>query len=107
MNAVVGESIATTLAQWYADHSSIRRLWAIEDPLALRVVVTLEPTSDGDDSLPIWLANNRDWTNSLRLRTRREVQLQLVVAGAFGESDVDPGAVTIAEVSWRDSWLSP
>jgi hypothetical protein len=109
MNAVIDDiaQIAASLAQWYADHSSIRRLWAIEHPAALKVLVALEPTFDGDDALPVWLANNRNWTNDLRLRLRREVQLQLVVPGAFGESHVDADAVTIAEAGWRDSWMTP
>lgn len=101
MNAVVA------LARWYADHSSIRRLWAIEDPIALIILVTLEPTSDGDDALPVWLANQRDWANDLRLLTQREVQLEVIPAGAFGPSYVGPRAVTIAELSWRDSWEFP
>ena len=99
--------IATALARWYADHSPIRRLWAVEDSVALKVLVALEPTSDGDDTLPVWLANNGGWANDLRLRLQREVQLQLVVSGASGESYVNPDAVTIAEVSWRDSWVTP
>lgn len=99
--------IATALARWYADHAPIRRLWAIEDPLALKILLALEPTSDGDDTLPVWLANNRDWANDLRLRLQREVQLQLVVSSAFGEFYVNADAVTIAEVSWRDSWMTP
>ena len=53
--------IAAALARWYADHSPIRRLWAIEDPVALKVLVALEPTSDGDDTLPVWLANSGLW----------------------------------------------
>ena len=57
--------------------------------------------------LPVWLANNSDWANDLRLRLQREVQLQLVVSGAFGESYVNADAVSIAEVSWRDSWMTP
>jgi hypothetical protein len=99
--------IATALARWYADHSPIRRLWAVEDSVALKVLVALEPTSDGDDTLPVWLANNRDWANDLRLRLQREVQLQLIVSSAFGDSYVNAHAVTIAEVSWRDSWMNP
>jgi hypothetical protein len=98
--------IAAALARWYADHASIRRAWAIEDVLALKILVTLEPTFDGDDTLPVWLANNRDWANDLRLRMQREVQLQLVVSDGFGESSVNAHAVAIAEVSWRDSWVT-
>lgn len=113
MNAVIDAAstaerevaeIAAALARWYAAHAPIRRLWAIEGPVALKVLVALEPTSDGDDTLPVWLASNRAWANDLRLLARREVQLQLVELGAFAESYVNPDAVTIAEVSWRDAW---
>jgi hypothetical protein len=47
------EAAETTaaLAKWCADHSSIRHPWAIENPIALKVRVALEPTSDGDDIL--------------------------------------------------------
>ena len=109
MNAIVDEipEIATALAKWYADHSSIRRLWATADAIALRILVVIEPTSDGDDTLPIWLANRHWWTNDLQLRLKREVQLQLVVSGSAGELDADGDAVTIVDVSWRDSWMAP
>jgi hypothetical protein len=109
MNAIVDEipEIATALAKWYADHSSIRRLWATADAIALRILVAIEPTSDGDDTLPIWLANKHWWTSDLRLRLKREVQLQLVVSGSEGELGADGDAVTIVDVSWRDSWMAP
>jgi hypothetical protein len=99
--------IAATLAEWYADHSPIRHLWATEHQHSLTVLVALEPTSDGDDPLPIWLASNRDWAHELRLRVQREVQLQIVAADTFGAPCVNQEAVTIAEVSWRDSWMTP
>lgn len=114
MNAVVAEAhtasgqaadTAAALTKWYADHSAIRRLWAIEDHVELKVVVTLEPTADGDDALPVWLANNRHWQGDLRLCLRREVRL--LFAGTFGESYVDLDAVTIAQIGWRDSWITP
>jgi hypothetical protein len=108
MNAVVaaGSEIAAALTRWYADHASIRRLWAIDAAPALTILVALEPTSDGDDTLPVWLANYRSWASDLRLLVQRDVQLQLVVPGTFGEALVDPDAVTIAEVSWRDAWMT-
>lgn len=115
MNAVVNRSFTTeqevtevpaALARWYAANSSIRRLWAIEDPVALIVLLTLEPTSDGDDALPVWLANNHAWANDLKLLTNRDVQLKLTVS-EFEESYANTKAVMIAELSWRDSWVSP
>jgi hypothetical protein len=99
-------AIPTTLARWYAAHSSVRRLWAVEAGDALTVFVSLEPTSDGDDPLPLWLANSQDWADDLTARASRDVQLKLIASGVFEESDVDTGAELIAELSWRDSWTS-
>jgi len=96
--------VARSLARWYAAQSSIRRLWASESRDALVVFVALEPTSDGDDALPVWLARNRDWASDLRLVTRREVQLKLVASDVFEEPHVVTGAALIADVSWRESW---
>lgn len=53
------EVAAAELVHWYTSHSLIRRLWAIEEVEALRVVVTLEPTPDGDNVEPAWLANSQ------------------------------------------------
>ena len=97
-------NVSTALARWYADHSSIRRLWAVDESDALVVFVALEPSSDGDDALSVWLANRHSWTHDLRRATERDVQLKLLVPGAFEDSDVDADAVTIAELSWRDPW---
>ena len=96
--------IAAALAQWYTDNAAIRRLRAVEAAVGLVVLVTLEPTSDGDDTLPIWLANQREWSDRLTQLTRREVQLLPVAANEYEGSPVDAGAVTIAELGWRDFW---
>lgn len=108
MNAIVDATpdVASALARWYADTAAIRRLWAIEDAAALVVLITLEPTSDGDDSLPVWFAKQRDWTNELSALTRRVVQLQPIVSGVVGDSYAAADAVAIAELSWRDAWIS-
>ncbi|MDY6944989.1 MAG: hypothetical protein SXG53_04655 [Pseudomonadota bacterium] len=98
--------ISTVLARWYAAHSSVRNLWAIDDPDALSVFVRLEPTSDGDETLPVWLAMNDDWTADLKACTRRNVQLQLIVTDALPESCVETGSAMVAELSWRDPWAS-
>lgn len=97
MNA---HSIPAALERWYADHSSIRRLWAVEDSSALLVYITLEPSSDGDDALPVWLANQHDWANDLKHVTHRDVQLKLIASGTLDETY----EATIAELSWRDFW---
>jgi hypothetical protein len=100
------EEIASAIAHWYADQCSIRRLWAIEDPTALKILVALEPTADGGDTLPIWLANKRTWADDLRILAGREVQLELLVSDTLVEPYVNDDAI-IAELSWRDSWMTP
>lgn len=90
--------------QWYAANESVRRLWAVEDRDSLIVVfIALEPTSDGDDALPVWLAKSSQWANELAELTRREVQLQLLGANDFEERV--SAATTVAALSWRDPWL--
>jgi hypothetical protein len=97
-------NVSTALARWYADNSSIRRLWAVDESDALVVFVALEPSSDGDDALPVWLANRHSWTHDLRQATERDVQLKLFASGAIDDTDLGTGAITIAELSWRDAW---
>lgn len=95
---------ATALEDWYCDHAAIRHLWAIDTPDALLIFVRLEPTADGDDPLPVWLAHQHIWTNDLRIRTNREVQLQLIIADVFTATDEDSSSAIVAELSWRDPW---
>ncbi len=96
--------VATALAKWYGARASIRQLWAIDRSAALEVLVALEPTPDGGDTLPIWFANKRYWTCELQELARRDVQLKLVVLDDFGEFYTDPDANVIAEMKWRVSW---
>jgi hypothetical protein len=99
------ESISTRLAAWYDAHSTVRRLWAIQDGRSLTVCVALEPTSDGDDSLPIWLAMNHEWSIDLQSMIPREVQLQFVTQDVLPSSYVTGDAVIVAEIDWRESWI--
>ena len=94
---------AAMLAEWYASHSTIRRLWAIEEKEVIRVVVTLEPTPDGDDTQPAWLANSWTWAQDLRLRLQGTVHLQMIgEPSARAESFCDTHSALITELSWRD-----
>jgi hypothetical protein len=97
-------ALSSALIHWYAQRASVRRLWAVHRESQLEVHVALEPTSDGDDMLPIWLANKRDWKEELDLLAQRDVNLQLVDLDDLGELNVDPDTITITEVSWRDAW---
>jgi hypothetical protein len=94
---------ATALVKWYASHSVVRRLWAIESGEAIRVVVTLEPTLDGDDTQPAWLANSWTWAQELRLRLHRIVHLELINEPSVRvEASCDREGALITEISWRD-----
>jgi hypothetical protein len=66
------------LAKWYATHPAVRRLWAIRAPQRMRVIVTLEPTHDGDDIYPAWLANGRQWVRELQSRIDGPVELEVM-----------------------------
>jgi len=96
--------IPVVLEKWYAAHSTIRRLRAVSGSGDLTVFVSIEPTSDGDDALPVWLANHRRWVADLSARTRREVRLELASSTAIAGGDLGVDAVIISELTWRDSW---
>lgn len=98
-------AISTRLAAWYDAHASIRRLWAIENGRSLTVCISLEPTSDGDDCLPIWLAMSHEWRSDLQSIIPREIQLRFVASDILPPSYVTGDAVIIAEVDWRESWI--
>jgi len=93
---------AAVLAEWYASHSVVRRLWAIEAVDAIRIVVMLEPTVDGDDTQPAWLAHNWTWAHDLQLRTHRTVRLEMINDASHIDSLFDTDSALITEMSWRD-----
>lgn len=99
--------IATALDQWYAQHSSIRRLTVFEGAIAMDVLLSLEPTSDGDDALPVWLANSDLWASELSVLVGREIRVQLLAGTSFTKPGIDSNAALITDLSWRDPWLSP
>jgi hypothetical protein len=91
------------LATWYAANSAVRRLSAISEAQRLRVVVTLEPTHDGDDIYPAWLANGNEWAQELQSRLGGPVQLEVLDEPAFAEFASGVDGVLVAELFWRDS----
>lgn len=97
------DPLPSLLARWYTTQSSIRRLWAFDERDAgISVFVTLEPTFDGDDALPIWLARRQQWAHELRALTNCDVRLKLIASGVFERAHADTAAATIAELNWRD-----
>jgi hypothetical protein len=95
------------LAKWYAAHSAIRRLWAISDSHRMRVIVTLEPTHDGNDIYPAWLANGHEWTHELQLLVDAPVQLEVMDEPSLEDFAAGVDDVLVAELFWRDSSTPP
>jgi hypothetical protein len=91
---------SAALSSWYSSRPEIRRLWAIRDDEGLRVLVHLEPTNDGDDTHPAWMANSRAWLDELQSHTGSDVRLEQVDEVREIESDAD--GVVVAAFSWRD-----
>jgi hypothetical protein len=73
----------------------------------MRVLVTLEPTHDGDDIYPAWLANGHEWAHELQLRMEGPVQLEVVDELFLAEFAPGVDGVLVAEVFWRDSSMTP
>lgn len=98
---------AAVLAEWYASRSVVRRLWAVDGVEAIRIVLVLEPTVDGDDTQPAWLANSSAWTDELELLTHRAVRVQLLKELSHITSPLASGDVLIADIAWRDpvAWI--
>src|SRR5690606_39884808 len=96
-------ALSTRLSQWYRAQSSVRRLRAIADRDALIVLVTIEPSVDGDDMLPVWLARQHDWRNELSSLASRDVSLEPAVSGVFPQSGGDAGAGGITDLRWREA----
>jgi hypothetical protein len=97
-----GTPMAITVARWYATHSAVRRLWAVEDAGGVRIIVKLEPTLDGDDIYPAWIANSHEWAHELQSRIGSPVTLQLMDELAFEAIELGAGSAIIADVYWRD-----
>jgi hypothetical protein len=94
---------AVLLAGWYAAHPVVRRLWAIRDSRRMRVIVALEPTLDGDDIYPAWLANGGEWTRELQSLMHEPVLLDVIDEPSLGEFAAGMDGVVVAKLFWRDS----
>jgi len=97
--------VVSVLTQWYAAHAAFRRLWAIKESQRMRVIVMLEPTHDGDDIYPAWLANGHEWARELQLRIAAPVQLEVVDEPFTAEFAAGIDGVVVAELFWRNSSL--
>jgi len=96
---VTPESLA--LAAWYDTHPTVRRMWAIKDAETLRVIVTLEPTVDSDDTLPAWLAQSQAWVRDLQSQTASLVELELIDEPLTDEFETDAQGDIVVAMFWR------
>ena len=67
----------------------------------------LEPTHDGNDIYPVWLANGHEWAHELHVRMNEPVQLEVTDEPFLAELADGVDGVLVAEVFWRDSSLPP
>jgi hypothetical protein len=100
-------AVLVVLSEWYAARSAVRRLWAISEPQRMRVIVTLEPTHDGNDIYPAWLANGHKWAHELQLRMDVPVQLEVMDESFLAELAAGVDGVLVAALFWRDSSMPP
>ena len=92
-------------AAWYDAHPVVRRLWAVQEPQALRVILSLEPTMDNGDIAPVWLAHSSAWEREMRCFTGAAVRLEFVDEPLMNEIEIDASGEIIAAFSWRDPTL--
>ena len=95
--------VVSVLTQWYAAHAAFRRLWAIKESQRLRVMVMLEPTHDGDDIYPAWLANGHAWVRELQSQIDATVRLEVMDQPFLAELAAGVDGALVAELFWRDS----
>lgn len=95
---------SSALARWYGENAAVRRLWAIRpaDDSALRVIVMLEPSLDGNEISPIWMARGSRWARELRERLGAAVQFERIDGPLSGEFDIDGDGVVLSALCWRD-----
>ncbi|MDM0074771.1 hypothetical protein QTH90_10285 [Variovorax sp. J2P1-59] len=99
---------STTLKTWYDGNPAIRRLWAIRpdgatDVPELRVIVMLEPSPDGDETSPIWMAHGATWASELREQLAGAVQLERIDGPLPDEFEIEGDGVLLSALYWRDS----
>lgn len=99
---------STVLSNWYDANAAIQRLWAIqpesgEGSPAMRVVVMLAPSPDGNDANLIWMARGPDWERELRQQLAGAVQLEWIDGPLPDEFEIDGEGVVLSLLCWRDA----
>lgn len=101
---------SNALKAWYDAKPAVRRLWAIEpedagDAGALRVIVMLEPSLDGDETSPSWMAHGERWALELREQLAGAVDLERIDGPLPEEFELEGEGVVLSALCWRDSTL--
>ena len=101
---------SNALRAWYDARPAIRRLWAIGsehsgDPRAPRVIVMLEPSHDGNETSPSWMAHSERWALELREQLAGAVDLERIDGPLPDEFELEGEGVVLSAMSWRDSTL--
>lgn len=69
----------------------------------LRVILMLEPTNDGDETSPAWMANGRRWRDQLQERLACKVELERIDGPLPAEFEIDGNGLLVVALNWRDS----
>jgi hypothetical protein len=66
-------SVESTVAQWAAANPKIKRAWILGK---LEVAVEIQPVSDSEETIAIWLARGEQWRAELRQRIDPALELE-------------------------------
>jgi hypothetical protein len=94
--------LSAAVTDWYASHAVVRHLWLIKQSRGVRVLLTLEPPVDGNDTHPAWIANRHVWTQDLQSRVEGSLHLELMDEPALARADFGATGTVVMEVCWRD-----
>ena len=96
------------LHDWYARNPVVLRLWAIRPYSVghgMRIILMLEPSIDGNEMSPAWMANSARWARDLQQKLNGAVQLERLDGPLPEEFEIDGEGVLHASLCWRDSTL--
>jgi hypothetical protein len=104
--SVAPHPAARALGDWYASHAMVRCLWAVKQPPdcgpdTTRVIVVIDPTPDGDETSPIWIARGRAWAHELGACLNSQVDIELLERPLLAEIEIEGDGQLVAVQCWR------